>query len=75
MSFKSGVRSAAAELLGEGLLELPWIVLSECDGIEGAVLGVIFGLVFCGILVILLGLVTVVSDAFSPGSFQGLGLK
>jgi hypothetical protein len=75
MAFKNEVGSSLAEVLGEGLLELPWMVLSECDSIHGVVLGVIFTLVSCGIFVILLGLVAVVSDAFSPGSFQGLGLK
>ena len=75
MSFKSGIGSAAAYVFGEGLFELPWTILSESDSVEGAVLGVIFALVLCGIVVILLGLVTVVSGAFFPDSFQGLGLK
>jgi hypothetical protein len=75
MSFIRGVGSAAGDLFGEALLELPCALLSECDSIEGLVLGVIFYLVVLGIMAILLGMVAVVSEALVAAGLRQLGRK
>ncbi len=75
MSFKSGVRSASEHVFGEFLCELPGMLLDGCNDIEGLFFMTIVLLIVCGVLVIFLGTVTVVADAFSPSGFQQLGLK
>jgi hypothetical protein len=70
-----GVRSAAVDLGGECLFELPWALLSDCSDIEGLLAGAVLVLILFGVLIVLLGLVTLVSEAFSAGNFQQLGLK
>ena len=69
MSFKTGVGSAAGHVFGEGLLELPWTLLSDCDSIEGFVFIVVFSLAFCAVVVVLLGLATAVSEAVARSGF------
>jgi hypothetical protein len=75
MSFMSGLRSAGPDIFGDFLCELPGELLSGCDDPEGLIVIVILMLVLCAILVIFLGMVTAVSEVFSSGGFQQLGLK
>jgi hypothetical protein len=70
MSFKSGIGSAAEHVFGEVIFELPLTLLSECDSIEGFVLGAIFMIIVWGIAVILLGLATVAGEALSARNVQ-----
>ncbi len=75
MSFKSGVRSASEEIFGEFLVELPCVLLDGCDDIGGLIFMAVVMLVLGGLLVVLLGVGTMVGEAFSSGGFQQLGLK
>ncbi len=75
MSFKSGIRSAGEEIFGEFLFQLPGALLDGCDDIGGFIFVAVVVLALCGLLVFFLGMVTMVSEAFSPSGLQQLGLK
>jgi hypothetical protein len=75
MLFMEVIRRAAGDVFGESLFELPWALLSECDDIESLAVCVILALVLGGVLVVLLGMVTMVSERLFRRRSQRLGLK